>query len=181
MAARAVIHAAGKNGGINMRTESDGRSGIASGLTQWTSDERRHAGARTHNAQTDRETNTSLFAMTSYRKRAMRKVDLETQVAMYSGKLEAALSQFTVLNGADAEKHWDEDEVEIEANNELESRCVTCKNVHTEAEFVDKFEAGDQEKSVQDALEWFDRQTRVCLKPETRRILWRMLQTCWRW
>ena len=73
MAARAVIHAAGKNGGINMRTESDGRSGIASGLTQWTSDEGRHAGARTHNAQTDRETNTSLFAMTSYRKRAMRK------------------------------------------------------------------------------------------------------------
>ena len=55
-----------------------------------------------------------------------------------------------------AEKYRDEDEkddVEIEAKNGLENYCFTARNVHIEERLNVKFEAGDDEKCVDDALD----------------------------
>ena len=62
--------------------------------------------------------------------------------------------------GQDPEKHLDEDEVykiKMEAMNHLENHCVAVRNIHILEELKVKFEAGDNEKPVHDALDQVDK------------------------
>ena len=84
----------------------------------------------------------------------------------------------------EADKYRDADEAnkaKVKAKNRLENNSVTVWNTFGDEKLVDKFEAGDEEKAVQDAMDgsricW---QRRVSLKPETRRSLFRILRTGW--
>ena len=71
-----------------------------------------------------------------------------------------------VPRSAEAEKYRDnhgEDKAKIDAKSRLENCCVPVRNTLGEENLADKFEAGDEEKDVQDKKIYVKRQGRIRL------------------